>query len=239
MIITMGLIISLCGCSTNTTNEQVNNEKEMTIVNDELVSTSDKVVEEINKDTEKIDVNQQSKAEEASEDRESIQTDKGDIKESVEKEEKQDAVDNEVQNTALYTDGAVTVEDLAILVGNVLVQTGVDMNTLLEQLGTPDDFVQARSCLYDGDDKVYTYGGIAVYTYPNGAEDIVYLIEVSGNEKLLSNVGVGSAVAEVTEAYGSDYAEFGMMIAYDLSDTASISFQIDNDTVTFIEIYNE
>lgn len=241
VVLSIGLVVTFSGCAANEASEQVNIEQEMTIVNDELVSTSDKVVEEkqVNNSIEKADENSQSKMEEVSEDRESIQTDKNEVKEPEEVEAETEVEDDTVQNSTAYTDGAVSKEDFAIQIGSVLVCTGDDINTLVEQLGTPDDFVQARSCLYDGDDKVYTYGGIAIYTYPNGAEDIVYLIEVTGSEKLLSDVGVGSTIADITQAYGNDYVEFGTMLSYDLSETASISFQIENDVVTFIEIYNE
>ncbi len=231
IIISIGLVIALCGCGAEALNDEVSKELEMTIVKDELVSTSDKVVEE-KESVEKETVLVEDKTEELSEDRESIQ-----IEKETNNEVTVDTI--AVEENPLYMDGMVTQDDLVIQIRDVLVRTGDNINMYLEQLGTPDDFVQARSCLYDGDDKVYTFGGIIIYTYPNGADDIVYLIEVTGGEKLLSGIGIGSAKSDVIAAYGEEYVEFGTMLAYDLSETASLSFQIENDVVTFIEIYNE
>ncbi|MBE5876751.1 MAG: hypothetical protein E7290_07675 [Lachnospiraceae bacterium] len=233
ILLGIGLGIILCGCGVAVSNEPVEKEMEMTIVKDELVSTSHKIVEE----KVEIETVEASSAEELAEDRESIQTVKTNENESGIEENKQ--VCEEMEENPVYKDGVVTQEDFVIQIGDVLVHTGDTMNTMLEELGEPDDFVQARSCFYDGDDKVYTYGGISIYTYPSKADDIVYLIEVSGNEKLLSGIGVGSTRADMIVAYGEEYVEFGTMLAYDLSENASISFQVENDIITFIEIYNE
>ncbi len=230
ILLGIGLTVMLYGCGAEVSNETVGKELEMTIVKDELVSTSHKVVEE---KVEIVEAIEESKAEELSQDKESVHIDK---ENSIEENTQ---VSGEMEENPLYKDGEVSQEDFVIQIGDILIHTGDTMNALLEELGEPDDFVQARSCLYDGDDKVYTYGGITVYTYPSGEDDIVYLIEVSGEEKLLSGIGVGSTKADIASVYGDEYVEFGTMLAYDLSETASISFQMENDVITFIEIYNE
>ena len=229
-LVVLGLMFVFCGCGAEKVNEQTNTNP-VTVVKDELVSTSDKIAEE-KANKEEVETSIEKKTEEIAEDKESIQIATGPEKESVIEEQEQDS-------NLFYVDGVVTQEDFVICIGNVLVHTGDTMNNLLEQLGAPDDFVQARSCLYDGDDKLYTYGGIVIYTYPSGEDDIVYLMEVTGTETLLSGIGIGSGREDVLAAYGEAYTEFGTMLAYDLSETASLSFQMENDKVTFIEIYQE
>lgn len=233
VMILVGCVLLIGGCGANATNEQIEYKQEMTILNDELVSTTEKLDSLESQST--VESVQDTNVEEGAQDKESIEI-------AVDSEENITFVESsvsEIEDNSIYSDGMVSREDLAIMVGDTLVCTGDDINILLESLGTPDDFVQARSCLYDGDDKLYTYGGIIIYTYPNGAEDIVYLIEVSGDEKLLSGIGVGSTWTDMIAMYGEEYALFGSMVSYELSESASISFQMEDNVISFVEIYNE
>lgn len=227
VIITLGFVLLVCGCGANTSVEQVNDKEEMTILQDELVSASAKL--DIQQSEVEVESSEELDTEEYAQDKESIEI----LSEVIEN------TTLETEDNLIYQDGIVSSEDLAIKVGDVLVNTGDDINTLLDKLGSPDDFVQARSCLYDGDDKVFTYGGIVIYTYPNGAEDIVYLIEVEGDEKLLSGIGVGSTWTDMIAAYGEEYVVYDPMVSYEISETACISFQMENNVISFVEIYNE
>lgn len=152
-------------------------------------------------------------------------------KEQSKKEEKASA--------EAVADGIVDESDFAVEINGVVVKLREDINELSEDLGEPDDFEEAQSCLHDGKDKIYYYGGITVYTYPDVGKDIVNIIEFNGEEKTLSGIGIGSTKAEIEEAYGADYIEEPSYITYEYSDNATISFEMDGEECVYIELYWE
>lgn len=157
------------------------------------------------------------------------------VKEKIKKE----VSEQQKNNSGAEADGKVTKEDFAVIVNDVRIELGTDINEVVEQLGEPDDYVQARSCLHDGDDKIYTFGGVTIYTYPEGKKDIVYIVEYTGKEKTPSGIGVGSKLTDLEMAYGKNYVEDAFYTIYNLEDNATISFQISDEEITYIEFYME
>ena len=146
---------------------------------------------------------------------------------------------NTGKEVAGASDGKVDEMDFAVVVNGMLIKIGDDINEMLSEVGEPDDFTEARSCLHDGNDRIYTYGGIVIYTYPNGKKDIVNIIEFQGDEKTLSGIGLGSTKAEIEAAYGSDYVEEFSFMTYMYRENATISFQMDGEECAYIEMYWE
>lgn len=139
-----------------------------------------------------------------------------------------------VSKSVTNADGKVGADDFIIKVNDVEIKMGDDLNFYIKDLGEPDDLIQARSCNYDGDDKVYTYGDVMLYTYTNGKEDILYSVEIIGETPTLSGIKVGSTKQEVITAYGKNYTDDGMYITYQYTENETIGFQIDKNVVTFI-----
>lgn len=156
------------------------------------------------------------------------------IKNNQKSEEKEVSIQNNID-----LDGKFSKEDFVVLVNGVRIELGTDINTIIDKVGEPDDYVQARSCLHDGDDKIYTYGGIVIYTYPEGKKDIVYIVEYTGEEKTPSGIGLGSTITDIEKAYGTKYVEDAFYTTYELNPNATISFQMENQEVTYIEFYME
>lgn len=159
------------------------------------------------------------------------------VQETAEQSTTTQEVTEEEQNEK--ADVSITAEDFAIQINDVIVRIGDDINTLTESLGEPDDYSAAKSCTGNGEDKVYQYGDAAIYTYPTGAEDVVYLMELEGEIPTAAGICVGSAKTEVISAYGEGYIEDETSIVYELEDGLTLSFQLDGETVTFVEIYGE
>ena len=136
-------------------------------------------------------------------------------------------------------DGKVDESDFAAEVNGVIVKIGEDINLLLDELGEADDLIEAQSCLHDGMDKIYTYGGISIYTYPDNDKDIVNIIEYNGDEKTLSDIGLGSTRADIEEAYGTDFEMDSTYITYSYKENATISFMMDGEECAYIELYWE
>lgn len=127
---------------------------------------------------------------------------------------------------------------LTMNVRDVTVELGMDINTILDQLGEADDYFAAKSCTGEGEDKSYTYGGISLYTYPGAGKDTIFIIELAGEETLASGLGVGSSRADIIATYGEEYMDDGMYLEYEYDDGATtLCFTMDGDIATLVEIY--
>ncbi|MBQ8942166.1 MAG: hypothetical protein IJ062_10060 [Firmicutes bacterium] len=100
-------------------------------------------------------------------------------------------------------------------------------------LGTPLDYSEAPSCNYDGLDKVYTYDGISIYTYPNAGKDLINEIEVDSTSILYNNtLGIGKTVSDVKNTLGEPTSIEGNTYRYD-SGNSYTYFYFENNTVSY------
>lgn len=116
------------------------------------------------------------------------------------------------------------------------IKIGDNIADYKERIGNPDNLQVSASCLNAGDDKIITYNGIHLYTNPEGANDIVYLIELENEASLPSGIKIGSSLTEVKDVYGDECSDDGEYISYDI-DGIALSFEIIEDKVSFVEIY--
>lgn len=157
----------------------------------------------------------------------------------------QDTENEQVQETQMQVEpqteevaADTTNPVMTMTVRDVTVELGMDINTILDQLGEADDYFAAKSCTGEGEDKSYTYGGISLYTYPGDGKDTIFIIELAGEETLASGLGVGSSRADIIATYGEDYMDDGTYLEYEYDDGATtLCFTMDGDTATLVEIY--
>ena len=107
---------------------------------------------------------------------------------------------------------------------------------MLDALGTPEDVMEAPSCHFDGSDTIYVYDSFSLYTYLDGEDNILYLIELTGEQAATAlGARTGMTHAEIEELYGTDFEEEGAYLAYPLSDTTVLHIGFDGDAVIWIE----
>ena len=131
------------------------------------------------------------------------------------------------------TEGSV---DYMVSVRGTAVVLQEDMRDFVSALGEPDGYSAAKSCVEAGEDKIYVYGGITIYTYVTDGADRITLIEITGSESLPSGIHIGSTKADVIAAYGSDYTEEGTELLYE-TDGKTLGLQMEGDTVSFMELF--
>ena len=119
-------------------------------------------------------------------------------------------------------------------IGDVELVPGEDFAKAYEALGEPVNYTEAASCYFDGMDKVYTYDGYEVRTYPDGDKDIIQDICLSSKDYSTDEgITVGSSLKDVTDAYGDKYELTGKMYKYYVSDKEYEYFFIMNDAVKY------
>ena len=60
--------------------------------------------------------------------------------------------------------------------GNTEIAIDADAAPILASLGEWRDYAESASCAFEGLDKVYTYAGFEVQTYPMNGKDYVYMV---------------------------------------------------------------
>ncbi len=101
-------------------------------------------------------------------------------------------------------------------------------------LGETSAYMEAASCYYEGMDKIYTYEGYEVTTYPLSDGDYIQDISVSDAAiKMDGGIGIGSSLADVEKAFGSDYTLAGKMYKYYVDDSRYLYFFIMDDVVKY------
>lgn len=107
---------------------------------------------------------------------------------------------------------------------------------MLAALGTPGDVMEAPSCHFDGSDTIYVYDSFSLYTYLNGSDNILYLIELT-REQASTALGArtGMTRTEVEALYGRAIEGEGAYLAYLLSDTTVLQIGFDGDVVSWFE----
>lgn len=96
--------------------------------------------------------------------------------------------------------------------GTVTVSMNAEAAPVLKALGTAKKTFEQDSCAYQGKDKVYTYDGFEISTYPvKGVERIASVYFLDETVSTPEGIKIGSKKQEVIDAYGSNYKEeFGV-----------------------------
>lgn len=84
------------------------------------------------------------------------------------------AKETATQPEAAQAKGELAQGDIAVTVRGVAVVPGEIMENYIGALGEPDELQGSPSCIEEGDDKTYTYGGVIIYTYRSNGTDKMY-----------------------------------------------------------------
>ena len=120
--------------------------------------------------------------------------------------------------------------------GSAVVEMNADASAVVEELGEADDYFESESCAFEGLDKVYSYPGFQLKTYP--VEDKDYVLSVVFMDDTVSTdegISIGSTKDEVTEAYGEPSSKSATEMVYEKGDT-ELKVGLDGDSVSTLEI---
>ena len=148
-------------------------------------------------------------------------------------------------DTALSTDTATTGENettipaaedsgFALKIGDSIISMDQNMAEVQAMLGEPRNVFEEQSCAFDGIDRVFSYPGLQIHTYPKGSEDYVHTISLRDDSiRTMQGVYLGSTMDAVIKAYGHEYKMESDVLIYTEGKT-TLSFFIEDDIVTAI-----
>ena len=100
-------------------------------------------------------------------------------------------------------------------VGTTKIAIDADAAPILAALGQWRDYAESTSCAFEGLDKVYTYAGFEIQTYPMGEKDFVYMVILQDDTVATEKgIRIGSAKDAITAAYGTPDEETATALTY-------------------------
>lgn len=95
------------------------------------------------------------------------------------------------------------------------IEVDADVAPIVEALGEPASYFEAASCAFEGLDKIYTYSGFELNTYPSGEKDQVSAVVFKDDSvSTAEGVCIGDTLEKVQQVYGEDGTEENGMLVY-------------------------
>ncbi len=152
-----------------------------------------------------------------------------------------------VMLSACGAKAGMSEDDLIFHVGDSAFALDSDASKLVEALGENYTYSEAVSCAYVGMDKVFSYDGIDIFTYPLDDIDRIDEIYITSDAyQTAKGITVGSTLSEIQAAYGKDAADVdgdGLLVltldgpSID-TDQPCLYFVMDGDTVLEFSFYS-
>lgn len=129
------------------------------------------------------------------------------------------------------------LDDKSVLINGMTVSLDAPFSDVTALLGESQNSESVASCVYDGDEKIYSYDGITVQTYPKDNNEYVSSYKISSDQyKVSGNTQVGSSEDDLKAEY-PDGTDTGATYLVD-KDTYGRSYTLSDGKVTQIEIYD-
>lgn len=119
--------------------------------------------------------------------------------------------------------------------GGVTMGMNENVAPILSGLGDYINYAESPSCAFKGLDKIYSYNGFDLYTYPKDGVDYVnsiYFLDASVSTP--EGIHIGSSVDEMLAAYGDDYAEEYGVYTY-ANEKSTLSFIVTDGVIESVE----
>ncbi len=97
----------------------------------------------------------------------------------------------------------------------VEIAVDADLAPIVAALGEPTDYYDSDSCAFQGKDKVWTYGGVILRSYPEGDKDLLLSVDIMDDSvSTPEGIYVGSSTDDVTAKYGAPTSETDASLSY-------------------------
>lgn len=117
----------------------------------------------------------------------------------------------------------------------VVIQIDAPAAPILEKLGEPMNYFEAKSCAFDGMDKIYSYSGYEFQTYTLDGVDLIFSIRfLDDSVATREGISLNATLADVTKAYGTDYETSTKQIIFK-DEASKLTFLMEDDAVVAIE----
>ena len=117
----------------------------------------------------------------------------------------------------------------------VRIDIDAEASSIIRALGEPVSYFEAASCVFDGQDKMYTYGSFELDTYPTDGKDYVSAV-IFRDDSIATAEGlmIGDSVKTLRQVYGEPSSSSEALIAYEAG-SMELRFILEGDAIAAIE----
>jgi len=125
-------------------------------------------------------------------------------------------------------------EIFAFAYRDFVIKLDQDITEVLDALGEPLGYLEAPSCAFDGIDRIFSFAGVQIHTYPVEGRDLVHTISLRDDSvSTMEGIYLGESPEAVFRAYGNDYEQEFDMYTFTRGLT-TLAFLIEDDMVVAI-----
>ena len=133
------------------------------------------------------------------------------------------------------TAGGAASDGYLFTADGVSIAMDADAAPILERLGEPVSYFEAASCAFEGLDKMYTYQGFEVDTYPTGEKDYISTVILKDDSVATGEgIAIGDSLEKLQQAYPEGKLQENGMIVCEKGGM-KLCFILENDEVKSIE----
>jgi len=116
--------------------------------------------------------------------------------------------------------------------GDVVIEMNENMSNVIGKLGEPLGVLEAPSCAFDGTDRIFSYPGVQIYTYPVDDDDFIHTIGFFDDSVYTTEgkIRLGADIQDVIDVYGDNYKYETGMYTFTRGSTF-LEFLVDDDIV--------
>lgn len=118
---------------------------------------------------------------------------------------------------------------------DVTISMDAEAAPLVAALGEPNSYFEAASCAFEGLDKMYTYSGFELDTYPTGDKDFVSAVVLKDDSVATpEGVVIGDSKSKLESVYGTASSTTDTLAVYE-KDGMELRFILSGDSIVSIE----
>lgn len=145
---------------------------------------------------------------------------------------KSDSDDN--KQTTTESTSTQTTKGYVFETNGTTISVDADMAPIVAALGEPTSYFEAASCAFEGLDKVYTYNGFEINTYPSGDKDLVSSIVLKSDSVTTKEGAYIGMTLDALKGIYSDAEEVNGSVTLE-KDGMKLLFIIDGGAVKSIQ----
>ena len=132
------------------------------------------------------------------------------------------------------TTNAQATPAFALPLGNFIIYMDQNIQEVIDTMGEPLGVFEAPSCAFDGIDRIFSFPGLQIHTYPQDGDDFIHTVSVRDDSILTQNgIYLGNSWDSVLSAYGNDYQHAYGMFTFTKGVT-TLSIFVEDDMVVAI-----
>lgn len=155
------------------------------------------------------------------------------------KEESSDKGQNQEQNresqSGQENEAAENYKGYIFISKDVVIEMDAEAEPVIEALGEPLSYFEAASCAFEGLDKIYTYSGFEINTYPGKDKDYISSVIIKDDSvTTVEGVTIGDSKEKMEQAYGTQCTVEENLYIYE-KDDMKLRFIVKDGVIEAIE----